>query len=462
MQKKVYNALRSTSVFKRLWFSSITVAIIPMVLISVLLLFVFWNNLNARMSEYAGNLSFQMANYLDLQVQQLNKDIVNFSVAESTSDFLRDYSYMSRKERYLALKQVQTDLSGQFSKLYDISDVILFTNDLRHSIHIYGSAEQTQAASPDTSISILNNLIQRNENTLYETRFSESGSLMIAKRIVNHSSGFIQGYILVRMRDSFLASVYLNLDSHTTTSDVYIINAEGTIMSSSMKQNIGKHFSPDEVARIEGIEGVLSHISGVDRSESYLCAYSCLNAMPATVLCMVPRNYLENDMLSVSLVVLLVSFVLILLASVVSTIIVNSITTPISELIHRMHLVQDNQLQVGDPDLHSDELAAVNNTYNETVLRLRQSIEEIQRFEQEKVNLELRALAAQISPHFITNTLNTIRTLAQIQMSAMWKAWLHRSSIYSARACASIARWFPFMKKSPYSMIISIYKAIAI
>lgn len=415
MQKKLYSILRNTSVFKRLWISTITVAIIPTLLISALLLLVFWNNLNARTSEYAGSLSFQMASYMELQIQQLNNDITNFSIMDNTTDFLKDYAYMDRRERYLAQKRVQADITSQFGKLYDISDIILLTNDLRNTVYIYGSADHSPIVSPEKTTAIIADLIKHNTNTFYDTQTSGNGGLIIAKRIVNHNTGFIQGYILVQMRETFLSTVYRDLDARSTTSDIYIINAAGTVMSSSQRQDVGLRFPQRVIDVMITAEGVLPKVSGISNSESYLCAYYRLNTMPAMVLCLVHRNYLANDMLSVSLVVFLVGAVLILLASGASTLVMKSITTPISNLISRMRMVQNDRLVVGEPDMHTDELAVMNNTYNETVLRLRRSIEDIQRAEQEKVALELRVLSAQINPHFITNTLNTIRMLAQIQ-----------------------------------------------
>ena len=415
MQKKLYSILRNTSVFKRLWISTITVAIIPTLLISALLLLVFWNNLNTRTSEYAGSLSFQMASYMELQIQQLNNDITNFSIMDNTTDFLKDYAYMDRRERYLAQKRVQADITSQFGKLYDISDIILLTNDLRNTVYIYGSADHSPIVSPEKATAIIADLIKHNTNTFYDTQTSGNGGLIIAKRIVNHNTGFIQGYILVQMRETFLSTVYRGLDAHSTTSDIYIINAAGTVMSSSQRQDVGLRFPQKVIDVMITAEGVLPKVSGISNSESYLCAYSRLNTMPAMVLCLVHRNYLANDMLSVSLVVFLVGAVLILLASGASTLVMKSITTPISNLISRMRMVQNDRLVVGEPDMHTDELAVMNNTYNETVLRLRRSIEDIQRAEQEKAALELRVLSAQINPHFITNTLNTIRMLAQIQ-----------------------------------------------
>ena len=415
MQKKLYNALRNTSVFKRLWISSITVAIIPTVLISSLLLLVLWNSLNERMRNYAGTLSFQMSSYADLQIQQMNNDIANFSIMDSTTDFLRDYPYMTRQERYLAKKQIQTDITSQFGKLYAISDIILITNNLRDTIHIYGSTDQTLSITQETIQELLEFLTRQNSNTFYANHASESGGMIIFKRIVNHNSGFIQGYILVNMRERFLSSIYQDWDSKNTTTEIYIMDSNGMVMSSSLKKNVGKSFSPEAIANINSAEGVLSSLSGIDGTDHYLCAYSRLNSMPATVLCLVSRNYLANDMLSVSLIVVIVSMVLILLVTCVSTLIMSSITTPISEIIQLMHLVQKNQLVMGKEDNHSDEFAKMNNTFNQTVRRLRQSIEDIQRAEQEKVDLELRVLTAQISPHFLTNTLNTIRTLAQMQ-----------------------------------------------
>ena len=279
MQKKLYSILRNTSVFKRLWISTITVAFIPTFLISALLLLVFWNNLNARTSEYAGSLSFQMASYMELQIQQLNNDITNFSIMDNTADFLKDYAYMDRRERYLAQKRVQADITSQFGKLYDISDIILLTNDLRNTVYIYGSTDHvyiygstdhSSVVSPEKATAIIADLIKHNTNTFYDTQTSGNGGLIIAKRIVNHNTGFIQGYILVQMRETFLSTVYRDLDARSTTSDIYIINAAGTVMSSSQRQDVGLRFPQKVIDVMITAEGVLSKVSVIPNLISVL------------------------------------------------------------------------------------------------------------------------------------------------------------------------------------------------
>ena len=53
-------------------------------------------------------------------------------------------------------------------------------------------------------------------------------------------------------------------------------------------------------------------------------------------------------------------------------------------------------------------------TFNLIVRELKASIEENEQVQQKKHQAEVRALQSQINPHFLVNTLNSIRFMAQV------------------------------------------------
>lgn len=65
-----------------------------------------------------------------------------------------------------------------------------------------------------------------------------------------------------------------------------------------------------------------------------------------------------------------------------------------------------------------DEFAQVAVAFNEMTRSIRRLLEDIKAKEQEKMEMELRALQGQINLHFLFNTLNTIKNLAYIQRIA--------------------------------------------
>ena len=74
----------------------------------------------------------------------------------------------------------------------------------------------------------------------------------------------------------------------------------------------------------------------------------------------------------------------------------------------------------GDMDtvvtIHSnDEFSVLGNSFNEMTQNIRQLLETVRQKEKEKVELQIKSLQGQINPHFLFNTLNTIKNLCYIQ-----------------------------------------------
>ncbi len=114
------------------------------------------------------------------------------------------------------------------------------------------------------------------------------------------------------------------------------------------------------------------------------------------------RNY--------SLVIGAVTLVLAIIAALFFT---SSIARPLSKLRHLMKKAEAGDLHVRFESKYSDEIGQLGNSFNNMINEIRNLIEMVYVEQKSKREAELKTLQAQIKPHFLYNTLDTIQWMAQ-------------------------------------------------
>lgn len=103
-------------------------------------------------------------------------------------------------------------------------------------------------------------------------------------------------------------------------------------------------------------------------------------------------------------------------ACVIAVIISTTITRPIKALENTMHKVEEGDLNVRSDIALSNEIGHLSSTFNAMISRIKRLMDDAVAGEEEKRKSEIKALQAQINPHFLYNTLDAI-----IWMSAAGK-----------------------------------------
>lgn len=91
-----------------------------------------------------------------------------------------------------------------------------------------------------------------------------------------------------------------------------------------------------------------------------------------------------------------------------------SISHPIQHMIKTCQAISDGDLEIRIQDHANDELAYLSDNIDGMVTEIQLLLEQRQQSEAKKRDLELKMLQYQINPHFLFNTLNTLRLVAQM------------------------------------------------
>jgi len=105
---------------------------------------------------------------------------------------------------------------------------------------------------------------------------------------------------------------------------------------------------------------------------------------------------------------------LLLLLSGMYYMLASSITKRLLRLARHMRHVGENNFITMDQRQDQDEIGYLTNTYNTMLLRIDDLVNKIQRSELLRKEAAYKVLQAQVKPHFLYNTLETIRMLAEV------------------------------------------------
>ena len=118
------------------------------------------------------------------------------------------------------------------------------------------------------------------------------------------------------------------------------------------------------------------------------------------------------------MIILLIFTSCISIGMVLSSFFTKRINEPIDKLVSHIRLLSHGDFTV-DPKIESeDEIGTIGKGVNHMAAKIEELVDMKVESEKEKKNLEIKMLQAQINPHFLYNTLDSIRWIAIIQKNS--------------------------------------------
>ncbi|WP_034761683.1 cache domain-containing sensor histidine kinase [Rossellomorea vietnamensis] len=129
----------------------------------------------------------------------------------------------------------------------------------------------------------------------------------------------------------------------------------------------------------------------------------------------VPTSEITGELISIQKIIIGASILFGILAILVGSFIAKKVTDPVKILTEQMKLVGEGNLKVRTSVDSKDEIGMMSSEFNHMINRVEDLLQQVKEEQNQKQEAVLRAIKHRINPHFLFNTLSTIRWLVQFK-----------------------------------------------
>lgn len=423
-----------------------------LIALPLVILFTYTYNTMSKIIEQNANFSTEQAfkqtyNFMNYKLFRIF-DISNILATDNSiiSILKNDPSNYSLAKQIEDMSNLRAFLSS-FQNNEDVCNISLYVKDA----FIYASENSSLYSINYIKNAKWVNLINsKNYRFLWcpsqylESDYEKSTKFLALTKTIKNPDNFSEniGYLRVNFRKDMIEDI-LKKANTVNGSFTYIENSEGLVVAASDNEGVVKY--KVNLATIKKLSDSDFNTSTLSMDgDKWIVMSSLLDKTDWYMVTMVPYKTILSSVTVqrtyLSLIVIAVGSLSLILAYYFS----NNINKRISKVVNGMKSVHVDNLDKFIENDSTDELGELIDNYNYMINRMSLLIEEQYKYGKEVKNAELKALQAQINPHFLYNTLDMINWMSykglneEIRVAVKSLAKFYKLSLNKGKAIVSL------------------------
>lgn len=415
---KYFNSYFQKSIKNKLIISITFSLIVPLTIVTYLSYTRSSNSMEEEIINSNTKSIIWTGKYIDKTISQQSDALFTFLVDQNLSSNVdktddNNYKIQVDSKNYIISKMsslLYSNNSYNGLLLFNESKKQLFyvTDEIKNYSSDYTPHDDIwySAAAKNSMGTIINNFKFMPSNLNFGMD-QQDNSFFVYRRLTKFTNKF-NGVIFLNVKWKIMNDI-LDILKTEDESDILITDLKGNISYNPYGTNVDKPEikEANDLIRKDSIKGN-SYIKTKKYSIFY---YKIANGTMITIK-IIPNKLINKgakSTLGVSILVMLISLILCIL---IANAIAYETTKPIRRLSKSMKGIKDNQLISFNPTGRLDEIGVLEQSYSFMIEKIKDLIENEYKIKMEKRTAQLKALQAQINPHFLNNSLQLIGGIA--------------------------------------------------
>ena len=263
---------------------------------------------------------------------------------------------------------------------------------------------------------ILSQLEEQDQDVwAYAHTYRDRNILVLGRRIYEHySKSRVIGYTLISIEEKIFSKTVLEPVGLSDSSNIMYMNLDGTVLSSWNRSiALGEKTDEELLKKIqERLPKKTDSFSIHENGEEQLVTYIFNKNLNQLFVYTMPYHYINSEVYAMLKQILVVVMFLVLLCIGIVAMVYQGIMSPIKRMLEFCREVSEGKLSVRIQDKHKDELSRLSGSMDHMADTIEHLMDQQKSQEKKKRELELQMLQYQLNPHFLFNTLNSLRFVA--------------------------------------------------
>lgn len=217
------------------------------------------------------------------------------------------------------------------------------------------------------------------------------------------------GVIMINMNGNLILEAIQRIKLGKT-GRFFVIDSEGLVMIDSDPDKRSQSIADTplgELVLTDANSAMSEFETDIDGIHTYVITRKIKNNW--TIIGTVPVQEVVGDIQQIQKKIWLYSTFFLLIASLIGLLFSNRITSPLKHLMRQMSQIEKSNFKARTHVKSEDEIGQLSHRFNKMVGQIETLIAQVNTEQSQKRDAEIRALRYQINPHFLYNTLSSIR-----------------------------------------------------